>query len=140
MQQISTVQREFQAVSLKKVFVQEKLGHFQQILQFLPCRRIILFKNKLWKTEQPVFIGFPCLRTDGTSGFRRHIFQIFGGSGGRTFAQVQRDSEKIKKIKLKISIMCYPIIFKYQIKKTVDIVKKTFKRHLFGHTDITQTA
>lgn len=117
MQQISTVRREFQVMSLKKVFIEEKLGHPQQICHFRKFRIIVFIDNILRKSEQPAFIRFTGLGTNGAAGFRRNVSQIFGCAGSGTFAEIQAYAKEIKKIKFKVRIMHYPIIFIYKIKK-----------------------
>lgn len=77
MQQISTVRREFQVVSLKKVFIEEKLGHPQQIGHFRKFRIIVFIDNILRKSEQPPFIRLTGLGTNGAAGFGRNVGQIF---------------------------------------------------------------
>lgn len=99
MQQISTVQREFQVMSLKKVFIEEKLGHPQQICHFRKFRIIVFIDNILRKSEQPAFIRFTGLGTNGAAGFRRNVSQIFGCAGSGTFAEIQAYTKEIKKIK-----------------------------------------
>ena len=81
MQQISTVRREFQVVSLKKVFIEEKLGHPQQIGHFRKFRIIVFIDNILRKSEQPAFIRLTGLGTNGAAGFWRNLFLNFGLTG-----------------------------------------------------------
>ena len=140
MQQISTVRREFQVMSLKKVFIEEKLGHPQQICHFRKFRIIVFIDNILRKSEQPAFIRFTGLGTNGAAGFRRNVSQIFGCAGSGTFAEIQAYTKKIKKIKFEVRLMHYPIIFIYKIKKTVNQIVKAFQFRLFGHAGICQFA
>ena len=92
-------------MSLKKVFIEEKLGHPQQICHFRKFRIIVFIDNILRKSEQPAFIRFTGLGTNGAAGFRRNVSQIFGCAGSGTFAEIQAYTKEIKKIKFKVRIM-----------------------------------